>query len=190
MNFRGNRFFKDTGRIRNLLRSDKSMKEEKIIIEFKYPRTMMPLGNAEEWIHAVKGALTKDDPLFKKEIFVSGRHEYEQLLLVENDTDENYAIVFVTHDRILIITDLGGGSRSQAPPGNAYPEALPRLHRINWLQRRRLSLCSRLALFGSDGGATSHAFPGGATSHAFPGGAWERERLYCHLYFLLPQIRL
>ena len=60
---------------------------------------MMPLGNAEEWIHAVKGALPKEDPLFKKEIFVSGRHEHEQLLLIENDTDENYAIVSVTYDR-------------------------------------------------------------------------------------------
>ena len=28
-----------------------------------------------------------------------GRHEYEQLLLVENDTDDNYAIISVMHDR-------------------------------------------------------------------------------------------
>jgi uncharacterized Fe-S cluster-containing protein len=75
------------------------MKEEKIIIEFKYPWTMMPLENAEEWINAVKGSLTEDDPLYKKEIFVSGRHEYEQLLLVENDSDDNYAIVSVMYDR-------------------------------------------------------------------------------------------
>lgn len=58
------------------------MKDEKIIIEFKYPWKMIPLENAEEWINVVKGSLTEDDPLFKKEIFVSGRHEYEQLLLL------------------------------------------------------------------------------------------------------------
>jgi hypothetical protein len=75
------------------------MKEEKIKIEFKYPWTMIPLENEEEWINAVKGALTKDDPLFKKEIFVTGRHKYEQLLLVENDSDDNYAIVSMMHDR-------------------------------------------------------------------------------------------
>ncbi len=33
----------------------------------------MPLENAEEWINAVKGSLTEDDPLFKKEIFVKKR---------------------------------------------------------------------------------------------------------------------
>ena len=75
------------------------MKEEKFKIEFKYPWTMIPLENAEEWINVVKGSLTEDDPLFKKEIFVSGRHEYEQLLLVENDSDDNYAIVSVMNDR-------------------------------------------------------------------------------------------
>jgi hypothetical protein len=75
------------------------MKEEKFKIEFKYPWIMIPLENAEEWINVVKGSLTEDDPLFKKEIFVSGRHEYEQLLLVENDSDDNYAIVSVMHDR-------------------------------------------------------------------------------------------
>jgi hypothetical protein len=74
------------------------MKEEKIKIEFKYPWTMIPLENTEEWINALKGSLTENDPLFKKEIFVSGRHEYEQLLLVENDSDDNYAIVSVRYD--------------------------------------------------------------------------------------------
>lgn len=75
------------------------MKDEKIIIEFKYPWTMIPLENTEEWINVVKGSLTEDDPLFKKEIFVSCRHEYEQLLLVENDSDDNYSIVSVMYDR-------------------------------------------------------------------------------------------
>lgn len=60
---------------------------------------MIPLENAREWVNAVKVSLTEDDPLFNKDFFVSGRHEYEQLLLVENDSDDNYAIVSVMHDR-------------------------------------------------------------------------------------------
>jgi hypothetical protein len=38
------------------------MKEEKIKIEFKYPWTMIPLENTEEWINALKGSLTENDP--------------------------------------------------------------------------------------------------------------------------------
>jgi hypothetical protein len=68
------------------------MKDDKIILQFKYPWTIIPLENEEELINTVKWALTEDDPLFKKEIFVSCRHEYEQLLLVENDLDDNYEI--------------------------------------------------------------------------------------------------
>ena len=59
----------------------------------------MPLKNAEEWINFIKGSLNENDPLFKKDIFVSGRHEYEKLLLVENDSDNNHAIVSVTHNK-------------------------------------------------------------------------------------------
>ncbi len=59
----------------------------------------MPLESVEEWINFVKGSLKENDPLFKKDIFVSGRHEYKKLLLVENDSDNNHAIVSVTHDK-------------------------------------------------------------------------------------------
>ena len=69
------------------------MTDEKVILEFKYPWTMIPLENAGEWISAVAESLEKTDPLHGKQIFVSGRHECENLLIVDNDTDNNYAII-------------------------------------------------------------------------------------------------
>ena len=69
------------------------MSDQKVILEFKYPWAMMPLENADEWINAVAESLEKTDPLYGKQIFVSGRHECENLLLVDNDTDNNYAVV-------------------------------------------------------------------------------------------------
>jgi hypothetical protein len=71
------------------------MSEKPITIEFKYPWTMMPLEHSSEWIEIVKKSLEPTDPLFKKDIFVSGRHEFKKLLLIENDTDNNYAIVSI-----------------------------------------------------------------------------------------------
>jgi len=53
----------------------------------------MPLENADEWIKAVAESLEKSDPLYGKKIFVSGRHESENLLLVDNDSDNNYAVI-------------------------------------------------------------------------------------------------
>lgn len=69
------------------------MNDETITIEFKFPWSMMPLESAGEWIDAVSGALQNTDPLFGKKLFVSGRHDSRNLLLVENDTDNTYAIV-------------------------------------------------------------------------------------------------
>ncbi len=66
------------------------MKDEKIKLVFKYPWTMIPHENADEWINVVKGLLNEDDPLFRKEIFVSGGDEYEQLLIAENELEDNY----------------------------------------------------------------------------------------------------
>jgi len=74
------------------------MKEDEVTIEFKHPWAMMPLECADEWINAVKGSLIEGDPLFGKDIFVSGRHECEQQILIENDSDNNYAIVSVMPD--------------------------------------------------------------------------------------------
>lgn len=66
---------------------------EPIKIEFKYPWTMTPLENAGEWIEMVKSSLQPSDPLFGKDIFVSGRHDFKNLHLVDNDTDGSYAII-------------------------------------------------------------------------------------------------
>ncbi|NEX22314.1 hypothetical protein G3480_18730 [Thiorhodococcus mannitoliphagus] len=67
--------------------------EDEIILQFRYPWTMMPLESAGEWINAVSRSLSKTDPLYRKEIFVSARHETENLILADNDTDNNYAIL-------------------------------------------------------------------------------------------------
>ncbi len=79
-------------------RQERYVMVEPIMIEFKYPWTMMPLENAGEWIEMVKDSLQPSDPLFGKDIFVSGRHESNRLLLVDNDTDDNYAIVSIQMD--------------------------------------------------------------------------------------------
>lgn len=67
--------------------------KEPIKIEFKYPWTMTYLEDAGKLIDTVKSSLQPSDPLFGKKIFVSGMHEIEKLLLVDNDTDNTYAIV-------------------------------------------------------------------------------------------------
>jgi hypothetical protein len=44
------------------------MNDTEVVIEFKWPWTMMPLELAGEWIEAVKKALPKSDPLYGKDI--------------------------------------------------------------------------------------------------------------------------
>ena len=51
--------------------------------------------NVDDWIELVKNSLDSSDPLFEKEIYVSGVHESKTLLIVDNDTDNNFAIVSV-----------------------------------------------------------------------------------------------
>ena len=41
-------------------------------------------------------SLKSSDPLFGKEIFVSGIHETKKFLLVENDTDGTFAIISIS----------------------------------------------------------------------------------------------
>jgi len=65
--------------------------EEKV--EFSWPWTMMSIELAGEWIEEVKKGLGVKDPIYGKDIFVSGRKDDENLLLVDNDTDGTYAIV-------------------------------------------------------------------------------------------------
>ena len=64
-------------------------------LEFKDPWEMMWLENAGDWIDLVKKSLDPSDPLYGKKIFVSGIHESKTLLLIENDTDNNYAVVSI-----------------------------------------------------------------------------------------------
>ena len=76
------------------------MNDTEVIIEFKWPWTMMPLELSGEWIEEVKKGLPKSDPLYGKDIFVSGRKEDDNLLLVDNDTDGTYAIVRFAGDMV------------------------------------------------------------------------------------------
>ena len=62
-------------------------------VEFNWPWTMIPLELAEEWIEEVKKGLDVNDPIYGKDIFVSGRNESENVLLVDNDSDGTYAMV-------------------------------------------------------------------------------------------------
>ena len=71
----------------------KKMSKSNDVIEFKWPWTMLPLEIADEWIEEVKKGLLPEEPIYGKEIFVSGRREDKKLLLVANDTDGSYAIV-------------------------------------------------------------------------------------------------
>ncbi len=47
-------------------------------------------------------ALGSLDPLYGKQIYVSGIHESKKLLLVDNDTDESYGIVSIERKKHLI----------------------------------------------------------------------------------------
>ncbi|PIP81077.1 MAG: hypothetical protein COW84_01660 [Gammaproteobacteria bacterium CG22_combo_CG10-13_8_21_14_all_40_8] len=50
---------------------------------------------AGEWIELVKSSLDSSDPLYGKKIFVSGIHESKMFVLVDNDSDNSYAIVSI-----------------------------------------------------------------------------------------------
>jgi len=65
-------------------------------VEFHWPWTMIPLELSGEWIEEVKKGLEVDDPLYGKDIFVSGRKDGDNVLLVENDSDGTYVIVRYT----------------------------------------------------------------------------------------------
>ena len=62
---------------------------------FLEPWDMMPLENVSDWIDVLKEFTGVSDPLYGKEIFVSGIHGSKTLLLIENETDDNYAIVSI-----------------------------------------------------------------------------------------------
>ena len=70
-----------------------------ITIEYKYPWNMMPLEHSGGWIKMLNDSLKSSDPLFGKEIFVSGIHETRKFLLVENDTDGTFAIISISKSK-------------------------------------------------------------------------------------------
>ena len=53
----------------------------------------MPVELVGEWIEEVQMGLEVDDPLYGKDIFVSGHKKSDNLLLVDNDSDGTCAIV-------------------------------------------------------------------------------------------------
>jgi hypothetical protein len=69
------------------------MNEDKVVIEIKWPWTMLPIAVTDDWIEAIKEGIAKTDPIYGKEIFPSARHEEQNLVLVDNDTDGNSVIM-------------------------------------------------------------------------------------------------
>ena len=69
------------------------MNEDMVTLEYKYPWTMIPLESVDEWIAAISESVKESDYLYNKEIFVSGRNEVENLILVDNDTDDSYVLM-------------------------------------------------------------------------------------------------
>jgi len=61
----------------------------------KWPWTMIPLASADEWIEFIKEQIGPGHPLYEKEIFPSMRREDgTDILLIENDTDGTYALLY------------------------------------------------------------------------------------------------
>ena len=84
--------------IKRLGEKVKMTPKEAMKIEFKYPWRMTYSEDAKQWVGAVKSTLQPSDLLYGKEIFVSGKHQIEPLLLVDNKTDGTYAIVGVEYN--------------------------------------------------------------------------------------------
>ena len=74
------------------------MATKPIKITFEEPWEMTYTENVDDWIKMVENSLKPSDPLHGKEIYVSGKHDHKPLLLVDNDTDNTYAIVKIIND--------------------------------------------------------------------------------------------
>ena len=74
------------------------MATKPIKITFEEPWEMTYTENADNWIKMVESSLKSSDPIYGKEIYVSGKHDSKPLLLVDNDTDDTYAIVEIVND--------------------------------------------------------------------------------------------
>ena len=62
-------------------------------IEFRWPWTMIPLENSDEWIDFIREQIGPGHPLFEKAIFPSARREDERTVLIENDDDGTYVVL-------------------------------------------------------------------------------------------------
>jgi hypothetical protein len=73
-----------------------SMKAENSnTIEIKWPWTMIPIENADEWIKYLKRKIRSGHPLYGKKVFPSCRREdtVDIIIQFDNDDDGTYAIV-------------------------------------------------------------------------------------------------
>lgn len=71
------------------------MDEDDVVVEFKWPWTMLPMEAADEWIRIIESGTSRREPIYGKEIFPSARNEEQELILVDNDTDGTYEILSV-----------------------------------------------------------------------------------------------
>ncbi len=78
------------------------MNDNDIIIEYKWPWTMLPLEVVDDYIKEVSIGLRSNESIYGKDIFVAARREDKNILLIENNTDQTYAIVEFEKDRRLI----------------------------------------------------------------------------------------
>lgn len=74
------------------------MATKPITITFEEPWEMTYIESADNWIKMVESSLEPSDPVYGKEIYVSGKHDHKPLLLVDNDTDDTYAIVEIINN--------------------------------------------------------------------------------------------
>lgn len=76
------------------------MNDNSVVIEYKWPWTMIPFELVSEWIEMIKKGTSKAEPIYGKKIFPAARHEEKKLILVENDSDNTYAIISADRDRM------------------------------------------------------------------------------------------
>lgn len=75
------------------------MSENNVVVEFKWPWTMIPMELADEWIEMIEKGISKTESIYGKKIFPSARNEEKKLILVDNDTDGTSVIMSVKRDK-------------------------------------------------------------------------------------------
>lgn len=51
------------------------MSENNVVVEFKWPWTMIPMELADEWIEMIEKGISKTESIYGKKIFPSARNE-------------------------------------------------------------------------------------------------------------------